>query len=201
MNRPDVEIIDRQTVFKGYFRVDRYNLRYRLFGGGFSVPVTREVFERGNSAAILLYDPRADCVLLVEQFRAGAFAAGIGPWLIECVAGIIEPGEAPEHVARRESMEESGTAPGRVESIGKFIYSSGGCSEICHLFAGEIDIAGAGGVHGLAEEHEDIKTHIVPADEAIGWLDSGKADNAALLIALYWLARHRDRVRISWNDK
>ena len=195
----DVDILERVEAFRGYFRVDRYRLRHRLFGGGWSAPITREVFERGHSVAVLLYDPKTDDIVVIEQFRAGALAAGIGPWMIECVAGIIEEGEAPEQVAKRESREETGCTVGRIESIGKFIYSPGGCSEICRLFIGEIDSRAAGGVHGLASEHEDIKTHIIPLDTALGRLDAGEIENAALLIAVSWLARHRDALRQRWD--
>jgi ADP-ribose pyrophosphatase len=198
MNQQDVDIQERETVFQGYFRVDRYRLRHRLFGGGWSVPVTREVFERGHSVAVLLYDPAADKIVAIEQFRAGAFAAGIGPWLIECVAGVMGDGETPEGVARREAIEETGCALGRVEAIGKYIYSPGGCSEICRLFIGEVDSATAAGVHGLAVENEDIKTHVIPAQAAIASLDAGEISNAALALAVGWLARHGEALRARW---
>jgi ADP-ribose pyrophosphatase len=162
--------------------------------------MAREVFERGHSVAVLLYDPQADCVVLAEQFRAGALAAGLHPWLIECVAGIIDAGETPEGVARREAMEEVGCTLGRVVPIGQFLYSTGACSEICRLFVGEIDSRTAGGVHGLADEHEDIKTHIVPVAEAFAWLDAGTITNAALLIAVSWLARNHAKLRQDWRQ-
>src|SRR3984885_13005531 len=119
MNHDDVEVLDRKTVCQSYFRIDRYMLKHRLFGGGWSAPVMREVFERGHSCACLLYDPKADVVILIEQFRVGAFAAGMEPWLIECVAGIIDAGETPEDVARREAVAECGW-PGRlIERMGE----------------------------------------------------------------------------------
>lgn len=198
MTENDYEILERKTVCQSYFRIDRYMLRHKLFGGGWSAPVMREVFERGHSVAALLYDPRADVIVLIEQFRAGAMAAKMGPWLIECVAGIMDEGETPEEVARRESVEECGCVVGRIEPIGEFLYSTGACSEVCHLFVGEVDSANAGGVHGLTDEHEDIKTHIVPVATAIDWLDSHKIDNAAMLIAVSWLARHHAALRQRW---
>jgi ADP-ribose pyrophosphatase len=201
MTENDVEIVERQTAFQGYFRVDRYTLRHRLFDGGWSAPITREVFERGHSVAVLLYDPVADAIGAIEQFRAGALAAGIKPWMIECVAGIIGEGEETEEVARREAVEETGCALGRVERIGKFIYSPGACSEVCRLFVGEFDSGTAKGVHGLAEEHEDIKIHVVPVATALEWLDAGGIDNAALLIAVSWLARNRDSLRERWGNR
>jgi len=199
MEQPEFDVLERQVAFQGYFRVDRYRLRHRLFGGGWSETITREVFERGHSVAVLPYDPVADAVVLIEQFRAGALAAGRNPWLIECVAGIIDDGETPRQVARREAQEEVGSTLGRVEPIAEFLYSSGACSEVCRLFVGEIDSRGATGIHGKPEEHEDIRVLVVPADAALEWLDNGKADNAALLIALSWLARHRDRLRSRWR--
>jgi ADP-ribose pyrophosphatase len=199
MDQHDVEILERRTVFQGYFRIDRYRLRHRLFGGGWSDPIVREVFERGHSAAVLPYDPVADAIVLIEQFRAGAMAAGRKPWLVECVAGIIDAGETPEDVARREAVEEIGCALGRAEQIAEFIYSPGGSSEVCRLFVGEVDSRAAAGIHGLAEEHEDIAAQVVPAETALDWLDSGTIDNAVLLIALSWLARHRARLRADWK--
>jgi len=137
---------------------------------------------------------------VIEQFRVGALAAGRKPWLTECVAGIIGKGETPEDVARREAVEEMGRALGRIEQIADFIYTPGGSSEACRLFVGEVDSSGAGGIHGLAEEHEDISVRVVAADVAIGWLDSGSIDNAVMLIALSWLARHKDRLRAEWSE-
>src|ERR1700761_402942 len=180
MTLDDVEVLERKTVCQSYFRIDRYMLKHRMFGGGWSQPVMREVFERGHSVAALLYDAHADAVVLVEQFRAGAFAAGMGPWLIECVAGIIDEGESTEGVARREGMEESGCTVGRLEPCGTFLYSTGACSEVCHLFVGETDSTKAGGLHGLADEHEDIKVHVVPYATLRRWIDDRTIDNAAM---------------------
>ena len=200
MDLHDVEILERRTAYQGYFRIESYRLRHRLFSGGWSTPIVREVFERGHSVAVLPYDPIADTVVLIEQFRAGALAAGRKPWLVECVAGIIDAGETPEEVARRETREEIGCALGRAEKIAEFIYSPGGSSEVCRLFVGEVDSHAAAGIHGLAEENEDIASKVVSAETAIGWLDDGTADNAVLLIALSWLARHRARLRAEWKS-
>ena len=201
MDPQDYEIVAKEAVFQGYFRVDRYRVRHRLFDGGWSPVVTREVFERGHSVVVLPYDPVADRLVLIEQFRIGAVAADMQPWLIECVAGIIDEGETPEQVARREAVEEIGRELGRVEPIGRFIFSPGGCSEVCRMFVGEVDSGGTAGIHGLTAEHEDIKTHVVPAATALDWLDQGKIDNAAMLIALGWLARNRETLRSRWAQQ
>lgn len=193
----DWKILEHDTAYQGFFRIDRYRLQHTLFEGGWSETVTREVFERGHAVAVLPYDPVRDQVLLVEQFRIGALAADApgGPWLLELVAGIIEDGEAPEAVARREALEEAGCELGELEFVCDYLVSPGGTSERTCLYVGRADLAHAGGVHGLDAEHEDIRVHVIDAGEAIAMADDGRIANAAGVIGLYWLARNRERLR------
>lgn len=196
---PRVEVREKTTPFHGYFQVDRYRIRHRRFDGGWSEVMTREVFERGQAASVLPYDPVRDAVILVEQFRIGAHAAGTQPWLVEIVAGIIEPGEDPAAVVRREAMEEAGCEIGALESIGKVLLSPGGCSEALAMFCGRADSAYVGGLHGLAHEHEDIRAFILPADEALARLAEGEYVSAPIVMSLQWLALNRDRLRRKWQ--
>ena len=198
MDAADVEIVARETRYQGYFRIDRYRLRHRLHGGGWSGVMTRELFERGHAVAVLPYDPRADAVVLIEQFRLGAYAAGFPCWLTEIVAGIIDPGESAEQVARREAVEEAGCTIGELVPVCRYVVSPGGASESVELFCGRVDCAGLGGVHGLEHEHEDIKVEVVPWTEARARLDGGKILNAVTIIGLQWLALHRDELRRRW---
>jgi ADP-ribose pyrophosphatase len=192
----EVELYEKTTPYRGYFRVDRYRLRHRLFGGGWSVEVTREVFERGHAVAVLPYDPRRDCVVLIEQFRMGPYAIGEAPWLIEIVAGIIGKGEEPGEVAHRELLEETGLAPaGPLVPIGRYFTSPGGCSETIRLYYAPVDSAAAGGVHGLTHEGEDIRVQVVDFATAMDWLDAGRFDSSPPIVGLMWLQRHRDRLR------
>jgi len=194
----DVEILDKSEQYKGYFRINRYRLRHRLYAGGWSGELQRELFERGHAVGVLPYDPAADSVVLIEQFRIGALVAGMGPWLTEVVAGIIEEGEAPEEVARRETREEAGIEVMDLMPICRYLVSPGGSSESVILFCGRVDSRGAGGIHGLAAEHEDIKVDVVPYAEAMRRLEEGDFTNAISIIALQWLALHRGRVRTAW---
>ncbi|MDH3221485.1 MAG: NUDIX domain-containing protein, partial [Gammaproteobacteria bacterium] len=97
-----------RTLFEKYFRLDEYSISHELFAGGSSPVFTREIFERGVVVAVLPYDPRRGKVVLIEQFRAGAIHDAEGPWLVECVAGVIEDGESEQQVALRECVEEAG---------------------------------------------------------------------------------------------
>lgn len=197
--QPGVEIAERLAVFQGYFRIDRYRLRHRLFAGGLSDEITREIFERGHAAAVLPYDPIRDEVVLIEQFRPGALAAGWHPWLIEPVAGIIDPGEDVTDVVHREAQEEAGVAIGDLILMHRYLTSPGGTSESCALYCGRVNAEGAGGIHGLDGEHEDIRVMVVPFAEVSTWLDGGRMNNALLIIALQWLALNREKVRAQWT--
>jgi len=198
MTESDVEILARETCFQGYFRVDRYRLRHRLFSGGWSGEITREVFERGHAVGVLPYDPVSDEVVLLEQFRVGALAGGFPCWQTEIVAGIIDEGESPEEVARRETMEEAGCTVQELLPICSYLVSPGGTSESVTLYCARVDCAGVGGIHGLPHEHEDIKVTVVPWDKARRLLDRNEVRNAVTIIALQWLALNRDTVRRRW---
>jgi ADP-ribose pyrophosphatase len=192
------EVIERVTAFQGYFRLDRYRLRHETFAGGMSAPITREVLERGHAAGVLPYDPRRDEVVLIEQFRIGALAAGRDPWLTEVVAGIVEAGEEHENVARREAREEAGVTIKRLALISDLMLSAGALSETFRLYCGEVDASGAGGIHGLAHEQEDISVEAMKLSRALALLRQGRIANAPAVIALQWLALNKRRLRREW---
>jgi ADP-ribose pyrophosphatase len=196
---PRVDLLAQTTVYQGYFRMERYRLRHRRFDGGWSGAMDREVFVRPPAAAVLPYDPDRDAVVLIEQFRIGAFAAGVEPWLIEIVAGVVEPGETPEAVVRREALEEAGCAIAALEPIGRVLPSPGGDAELIHLYCGRVDSAGLGGLHGLAGEHEDIRAFVLPFAAAFARVAEAAVTNANALIAVQWLALNRDRLRRLWQ--
>ena len=194
-----VEIIEQDTPFQGYFRVERYRLRHHKFEGGWTEPLSREVFERGHAAAVLLYDPARDSVVLIEQFRIGAYTAELEPWLIETVAGIIEPGEQADEVVRREALEEAGCTVTDLLPIGTYLMTPGGSSETIAFFCGRVDSTGAGGTHGLAHEGEDIRVVVLTSDEALARLETGGIINANAVLPLQWLALNRDRLKQLWG--
>ncbi len=196
--RDDVELIERKTAWQGHYRMDVYRLRYRLFKGGWSNEIEREVFERGIAAAVVPYDPVRDEVVLIRQFRPGAYAAGMTPWLWEVVAGIIEPGETPLEVVTREAKEEAALAIKDPIQICHYLVSPGGTSEVCTLFCARTDASAAGGLHGLASENEDIAVQAVPFTEIMQMLKDDQFNNAKTIIGLQWLALNRERLRQNW---
>jgi len=198
LTREDVEVLDRETLYDGYFRLDRYRLRHALHGGGWSAPVLREVLERGHAAALLPYDPVRDEVVLVQQFRPGAYAAARGPWLNEVVAGIVEEGETPEDVVRREAREEAGLTVGELAPIHDFLVSPGGTSHTVALYCGKVDAGAGGGLFGNDHEHEDIRAVVYPFAEAMALLATGAAADAATIVALLWLCLNREALRTKW---
>ena len=195
----DVEIIARETLYSGFFSMDLYRFRHRLFNGEMSGEIRREIFERGHAAVLLPFDPVRDEVVLVEQVRIAAYDTSETPWLLEMVAGMIEEGESVEDVARREALEEAGLAIGRTKPVLSYLASPGGTTERSSIMVGEVDATTAKGIHGLADENEDIRVHVVSREQAYQWVEEGKIDNAASVIALQWLQLHYQTLRNEWK--
>ncbi len=201
-NQPrPVEIIRQTPAFRAHLKVDELILRHGLFDGGMSDEMSREVVWRRDAVCVLPYDPVRDEVVLIEQFRAALLFNGDPAWSVEVVAGLIEDGESIEDVARRELKEESG-----LEAIGPLlpvtnVYSTPGfCSERFHMLCARVDAAGAGGIHGLDHEHEDIRVFALPFADAFSQWEGGKISNTPMAIGLLWLALHRNRLRRDWAD-
>ena len=196
---PDLEVIEARTGFARHLRVDVVRFRHRRFDGGWSGERVFDIVRRGAAAAVLLYDPDRDAVVLVEQFRVASLYGGRSPWQIEAVAGLIDRDEAPEEVARREAREEANIEPiGPLLPIQCMLPASGSLDEVVWLFCGRVDSRGAAGVHGVAEEHEDIRVAVRTVAEVEAMLDAGQVESAHTLTALYWLLRHRERLRRQW---
>lgn len=194
----DVRVLAEETAFQGYFKVRRVTLQYRAFGGGWVAPQVREIFERGDAVGVLPYDPASDSVVLIEQFRPGALRGTNSPWMLELIAGVVEPGERDAEVAHREAAEEAGCTLDRLETIATVLPSAGACTEEVRLFCGRVTDVAVGGVRGLADEGEDILVHSVPVAEAFALIDRNSINNGHTLISLLWLRNHIDSLRERW---
>jgi ADP-ribose pyrophosphatase len=201
----DAEILSEETVHHGRFPKQLVRFRYRRFDGAMSRSMTWEVWRRGAAVAVLPYDAAADRVVLIEQFRLPARLAGITPILLEVPAGLLD-GDSPGACARREMIEETGLAVGRMERLGHYLLTPGGSDETIHIFAAEIeapatDDDGIAGHFGLPEENEDIRVRVFDAADAIAAAFDGRVRNATTAIALAWLGLNRDRLRRAWSAR
>lgn len=194
-----VEVLEDNIAYQGYFRMRRLVLRHRLFGGGWSGALTREVFERGDAVGVLPYEAETDSVILIEQFRPGALRDPVTPWMLELIAGVVEEGETDVEVAHREAAEEAACELTELLPIASYYPSAGACSEHVRLFCGRVSSAGVGGVHGASAEDEDILVHRIPRSEALALLAQDRIPNGHTLIALQWLQLHGETLRQRWG--
>jgi len=193
--RMTARIKSKTSIADGFLRVNRYEFETDMHAGGSQV-VTREVMERGHAVAVLGYDPVRDEVVLVNEFRPGCLLAGDDAFTDNLAAGGIADGESAIDAAVREMQEETGLEMTRPELIhpGAFV-SSGGTSEKIALVVGRVDASQATGVHGNANEAEDIRVVVLSADDFIARVRSGAINDMKTLVAGYWFAEHRSRLR------
>jgi nudix-type nucleoside diphosphatase (YffH/AdpP family) len=192
-----IDLIERKRIHSAFYALDTLRLQFQKFDGQMSEPVDRMVFVGSDAAILLPYDPGRDRVLLIEQVRMGPLARGDEScWMLEPVAGNVDPGETPETTAMREAREEAGLEIERLEKITEVYASPGNATEFFYVYLGIADLPDdVTGIGGVDSEHEDIRSHLLSFDRALELCDTDQLDNAPLVLALNWLARHRDRLR------
>ncbi len=188
--KKEVVLLKEEKVFSGYCQVKKYNLQFPLFKGGLSNPVSRELIHRAPAVAVLLYDPKHNKVVMVEQLRMGALEEE-SPWLLEIVAGVCDGEEDLEVAARREVQEETGCNVLSLRPIFSYLTSPGILDEKIFIYCAEVVAPATGEVHGLVEEGEDIKIHVLSVEEVFELLSSGKIISSPAVIALQWLKLNR----------
>lgn len=199
-SKNDFELIKREVLYKGVFCFARYHLRFRLFNGGWSDIITREVLERYSAAGVLPYDPVSDRVILIEQFRPGSLLSNpCHPWLIEVPAGVLVGNDNVADLAIREAHEEAGCHISELRFITDYYVSPGASNEFLTLYCGKVDATHVNGVHGLKHEGEDIRVINLPAEEAFAKLHAGEIKTSPAIISLLWLELNRDRLRQDWG--
>lgn len=196
----DVQLLEHHVAYQGNFRIEKYKLRFRLFDGSWSGEIEREIFERGHAVAGLLFDPVLNKIVLLEQFRIGAYQQVGNPWLLEVVAGIIDEDETLIDVLKRETQEEAGLTVLDFMPICQYFVSPGACTETVSLYCARVDASKAGGVYGLADEHENIRVHVFDISEVYQLLATGKIKNAVTIIAIQWFQLNEKKVRAKWGD-
>lgn len=188
-------IVSSTRLSDGFIKLDRVVFDTAMHAGG-RQHVTREIMDRGHAVGVLGYDPDRDEVVLINEFRPGCLVAGDPAYTDNVVAGGMTAGESPLEAAVREMREEAGLElyDPVLAHPGAYV-SSGGSTEKMAIVVGFVDTNGAGGVHGNAEESEDILTVVVPWQEFMQRVRDARITDLKTLVAAYWLAEHRDRLR------
>ena len=196
-SRADVTSIEARQPYANYFTVEEHDLQFPRFDGARSAPVTRAAFVGGDAVTILPYDPIRDRVLIIEQFRFAPYIRNDpNPWVLEPPAGRIDAGETPSQAATREMAEETGIHARSIEQIAAYYPSPGAWTEYLYSFIGLCDLPDASGhIGGLDGEDEDILSHVISYEDAMGLMASGECDAGPLWLSLMWLGAHRDRLR------
>lgn len=198
----DVTLHNKKRRYQGFFNLDEYQVSHKLYQGGYSKVLTREVFERGDAVVVIPYDAKTDQLVLIEQFRPGAIRTQKTPWLLEFIAGMFATNEKPIDVAIREAKEEANIDinEAKIEKVMQYLSSPGGMSEEIHLFVANVNSENVIGVHGLAQENEDILVHTMTRVAAMELLEQGKINNSATVIGIQWLQLNYLRLQQQWND-
>jgi ADP-ribose pyrophosphatase len=198
---PGLEVLTDQVVWDGRFPLQVVRFRRTRFDGTPGGEQVWELRRRGTAVAVLPYDPWADRVALIEQFRLPALAAGFPPVMIEVPAGLREPDEDPAAAVRRELLEETGLVADRLLPIGRYILNQGDSDEVIALFIARTRLPAPGhaGTHGLDDEQEDIRLIVLDAADAIAMLDDNRMCNATGALCLSGFARRHAALLKDWT--
>lgn len=203
MNRNDVKLIETKLCFKQYRTVEEIRYQHASLDPSNTdmLPETsREIFNGASAAQVLLYNPEKDAILFNTQFRIGPYIAGEeNPWLIECAAGMIDPGEEPEQTAIREAYEETGATVTKIEKIGRYYTSPGGLTEELHLYCGLCDPIEDNQIKGFVEEGEEILTKWIPVSDIPALIEQGEFLHGMTVLAFYWFEKNYDRLKKEWS--
>lgn len=189
-----VRLVSRETLWKGFVTLERLTFEQRMSDGSL-VTVNREVHDHGIAAAILLHDAAHDTIVLVRQFRSGAFANGDPAYMLEIPAGLVDEDEIPAEAVAREAMKETGFSVEKARYICDVYASPGAMTEKVSLFVASIDADGKTGLGGgLEGEAEDIEIVTLGLDEAYRMIATGGITDAKTIIALQWAMLHRSEL-------
>jgi nudix-type nucleoside diphosphatase (YffH/AdpP family) len=180
-----VRITAEEVLSDNWYLLKKISFELRRRDGGWQRQ-TREVYDRGNGATILLYNRARRTVVLTRQFRIPAFVSGHSGFLVEAAAGLLD-NASPEQRIRAEVEEETGYRIGAVDKIMEAFMSPGSVTERLHFFVAEYeagDRIGTGG--GLADEGEDIEVLELGIGQAIDMVASGEiADGKTIMLLQY----------------
>ena len=194
----DVEILEESVLSEHFFTLKQYKVKHSSFLEGDCSAVVRERLEGKTAVSILLFDPRKDAIVCVEQFRIGLMGVADHSWSIETVSGFCDIAhEQPHEVAAREVVEEAGCELQDLIKVGEFFVSPGSSTERITVFVGCVGSAKVSGVHGLAHEGEEIRPLVISREAAMIQLFK-ELNSTSIIIALQWLQLNLDELNQRW---
>lgn len=186
MTHDRLRIRNVQVLSRDYYTLRKTTFDFLRSDGTWQT-MSRESYDRGNGAAILLYNRRKKTVILTRQFRYPAFENGSDGFLIEVCAGVLDEKD-PEACVRRESEEEIGFHISHVEKVFEAFMSPGAVTERLYFYIGEYDdkdrLSAGGGQHA---EGEDIEVLEMPLAEALQKIRSREIVDAKTIMLLQHL--------------
>lgn len=186
-----VKILEKKTLSENWYKLYKYTFELVDKKGNKYVQ-SREAYDRGNGATILLYNPAQKTVILTKQFRLPSYVNGNAEGvLIEACAGLLDE-DNPEDCIRRETEEETGYRVTKVEKIYEAYMSPGSVTEILYFFIGEYSKdqkVNEGG--GVDEEQENIEVLEMKFDEAYNMIAKGEIRDAKTIMLLQYAKLHK----------
>lgn len=184
---PDVEILGTEVLSDDWYTLNKVTFRHRSPGGGWTTQ-SREAYDRGNGAALLLYHPHRGTVVLTRQFRLPTYVNGNPDgMLVEVCAGLLD-GQDPETAIRREAEEETGFRVGTVTKVFEAYMSPGSVTEVLHFFVAPYDDADRVSPGGGTGDEERIEVLELPFAEALDWAADGRIRDGKTLLLLQYAA-------------
>ncbi len=184
--KQNIEILENELLSDNWYKLYKVTFNYSDDNGDVKTQI-REAYDRGNGAAILLYNRDKKTVILTRQFRMPSYLNGNKDgMLIEVCAGLLDEDDA-EDCIRRETEEETGYKVGQVRKVFESYMSPGSVTEILHFFVAEYDATmkvSEGG--GLEEEQEDIEVLEMDFEEAYELISTGKIKDAKTIMLLQY---------------
>ncbi len=182
----NIKITGNKTLYKDKFTLSKISYEYDKPDGSHREQ-TRDIYDRGNAAAVLLYNRENRTVILNKQFRLPAYINGdASGFLIECCAGKME-GDSPAACARREALEETGYKIFDVQQVMQAYMSPGSVTELIYFFIAPYNatmkVNEGGGAKG---EEENIDVLEVPIDEAMQMIQNGEIKDAKTIMLLQY---------------
>lgn len=187
---PNVEIEGITTLSDDWYVLRKIHFSYRG-GDGRWTSQAREAYDRGNGAALLLYDPGRDTIILTRQFRMPTYVNGNEDgMLVEACAGLLD-GEDPEAAIIREAEEETGYRPRRLQKLFEAYMSPGSVTELLHFYLAEYDPSSRVRKGGGVEGEEEIEVVELTLDEAEALIESGGIRDGKTIMLIYHLLLSR----------